>query len=376
MLHGFGLIPTLVGGTPRDYVMHSVLGHDWDIELFSPTVTFNKDLWKELGKALGSIGKVVILPYEVIRLDMGPEQYEFSPPRSETFFTDWEDKGHSNFDAHYDLKLPFEMGVKRRDFTINSIGFRFHNLKEVEVLDPLDGIRHIHEKVLHPAGKDFEKDPLRFFRAVRFAKNLGFEFSSELKIILNKMKIKNIPAVHLWSEMQKSKDPVGYYIDLLHYKNVHPEMGLPVGEEVISKREELSRILKDPTRHEMWMVALEWVGLSCGPWQTFFSISGDSCKRLSRWAKSTKDFIKIDPETFQGEFEAIRELPEFESLFDWYFTTKQILQKNPDLPLMNMIHEFAPAWVHLYRFEVVKDVKHIDPPFRAKYQVWNLCQRI
>ena len=77
---------------------------------------------------------------------------------------------------------------------------------------------------------------------------------------------------------------------------------------------------------------------------------------------------RIEPE--------IKDKAEFDVLFDWYFTTKQLLQKNPNLPLMTMIESYLPAWIHLYRFEVVKDVKHIDPPLRAKYQVWNLCQRL
>ena len=105
-------------------------------------------------------------------------------------------------------------------------------------------------------------------------------------------------------------------------------------------------------------------------------MSTDTSRRLARWAHASREFGKILPESFHGEFEEVREKGDFEKLFDWYFTTRQLLQKNPDLPLMKMIEEFLPHWIHFYRFEPLKDVKHIDPPFRAKYQVWNLCQRL
>jgi hypothetical protein len=153
-------------------------------------------------------------------------------------------------------------------------------------------------------------------------------------------------------------------------------MKLPVGRELLAKIDDLKVVLMDPTFHEEWMIALEWVGISCESWQIYFSLSSETCRRLGRWAEASKKFTTILPEIFHGEFEDVREKPEFEVLFDWYFTTKQLLQKNPELPLLAMIEKYLPDWIHLYRFEVVKDVKHIDPPFRAKYQVWNLCQRL
>ena len=68
-------------------------------------------------------------------------------------------------------------------------------------------------------------------------------------------------------------------------------------------------------------------------------------------------------------------MQEFDILFDWFFSTKQLLQKYPHLPFLKLIEDFLPDWVILFQIELLKDVKHIDPPLRAKYQVWNLCQR-
>lgn len=374
-ISAYGFVPTFVGGVVRDFLMTEELGHDWDIELSHPTLAFSKDAWKAFGKSLGPIGKVSFLSYDVIRLEVQNYSMEFSPPRREIFEPHLADRGHSNFTVEFDFKMPFHEAIRRRDFTINAMGLRSQG-KDFEFLDPLEGLRHLREKTLHPAGPDFYQDPVRFLRALRFARRLGFELSPALQTILKSMKLDNLSPTYIWTEMQKSKDPVGLYQDLLKWRPQHPELKLPVGEEILPHFEELKKILTDPTYHEAWMVALEWVGLDGESWQKFFGQSSDTARRLGRWARSSKAFQKILPEHFHGEFEQVRELAEFETLFDWYFTTKQILQKNPKLPLLSMIEEFLPDWIHLYRFEPIKDVKHIDPPYRAKYQVWNLCQRL
>ncbi|HXH75224.1 MAG TPA: hypothetical protein VNJ08_09685 [Bacteriovoracaceae bacterium] len=374
-LQSFGFTPTLVGGAVRDFFKHGKLAHDWDFELTHQSMAFDKDIWKQLGKSLSRHGKVNFLPYEIIRLELQHYQLEFSPPRKETFEPHLSSAGHKNFSAEFDFKMPFSEAVLRRDFTINTMGIRFHT-KEIEFLDPLDGVRHLREGILHPAGPDFPKDPVRFLRALRFASKYKMELSPELKVHLQSMEAIDFSAAYLWTEMVKSGDPLSFYYLMVKWSAYHPEMKLPLGKEIIPKFEELKKMLVTPSLHESWIVALEWVGLSSENWQKYFSQSSESGRRLGRWAQQSKSFQKILPETFHGEFEVAKEHPEFAMLFDWYFTTKQLLQKNPELPLMKMIEDYLPDWIHLYRFEPVKDVKHIDPPLRAKYQVWNLCQRL
>lgn len=369
-----GFVPTLVGGSVRDFFLNGKLGKDWDIELTHETIAFNKNEWKELGKVLSRWGRVSYLPYEIIRLDLDNHQMEFSPPRIETFLEDIHH--HSNFTAEFDFKLSFEKAIYRRDFTINAMGIRIRSLKDMEFLDPAEGLRHLREKVLHPAGPDFAKDPVRFLRAVRFGLKFNFIYSPELQKTLDSMKLLGITPAYFWSEMQKSGRPVKFLEKIIRETENHPELILPLERQDLLKLSEIEKNLEAPDRHESWIVALEWAEISSEGWRNFFNLSSDTSRRLARWAHSTKRFQAIMPEAFHGDFEAIRDHENFEQLFDWYFTTKQLLQKNPDLPLLKMIEDFLPEWIHLYRFEVVKDVKHIDPPYRAKYQVWNLCQRI
>lgn len=373
-LHKEGFIPTLVGGAVRDFFLKNSSGYDWDIELGHETLAFNKGQWKDLGKGFTKFGKVTFLPYDIIRLEVEKYQIEFSPPRIEHYIENSLD--HSNFTAEFNLKLPFSEAIKRRDFTINAMGIRFHSKAHFELMDPLNGLLHLRDKVLHFAGPDFARDPVRFLRALRFKEKLHFSLSEELQLLLKEMDLSGLTPSYIWSEMQKSQHPASFLKHLVQERLLHPELKLPVGDDFILKAPDLKKVLQDPTRHETWMIALEWVGLSSENWARFFSLSSETSRRMAKWATSSRVFQKILPEAFHGEFEEVRDTTEFEKVFDWYFTTKHLLQKNPELPLLKMIEEYLPEWIHLYRFEPVKDVKHIDPPYRAKYQVWNICQRL
>jgi tRNA nucleotidyltransferase/poly(A) polymerase len=374
VLKSFGFTPTLVGGVVRDFILQGIVGRDWDMELSHPTVSFNKSDWKDFGVALSKLGKITHLPYEIIRLEIKNIEYEFSPPRIETFTSE---KGHSNFTAEFDFSLPFEKAVLRRDFTVNSLGIRFTSSKEFTMLDPLNGLVHLRDKTLHHTNENFSKDPVRFLRALRFVEKMKFHFSTELENVLKEMPVEGLSHRYIWTELQKSKNPIGMLKTLLQWQEGKPDLKLPVDAKIMAgKWESLQSVLSDSSKNETWLIALEWIGVSSQEWQKFFSVSSDTSRRLARWAQNSKIFSDLKPEKFHGEFEQVRDFPEFATLFDWYFTTKQLLQKNPELPLMKMIEEYLPDWIHLYRFEPVKDVKHIDPPFRAKYQVWNICQRL
>lgn len=377
IIRTYGFVPTLVGGTVRDFLLTSGVGNDWDLELTHPTNAFNKNHWKDFGRDLSRIGKISFLSYEIIRLDVKGFQFEFSPPRREIFREDWDKAGHSNFEAEFDFQMEFAEAILRRDFTINSIGIRFHSLKEFDLLDPAGGVIHLRSKLLHHTGADFAKDPVRFLRAIRFTQKMGLEFTPELAQVLKEMNVQGISPAYLWSELQKSTRPLAMLKSLFDWQKVKPELGLPLhASDINGKWEELTHVLTDTGRHETWMIALEWVGISAQSWQKYFSVSSETSSRLARWAQSSKKFVTLLPETFHGEFEVVCQRPEFDLVFDWYFTTKQLLQKNSSLPLLQMIESYLPAWIHLYRFDPVKDVRHIDPPLRAKYQVWNLCQRL
>lgn len=367
-----GYLPTLVGGAVRDFILTNKLGDDLDFELGHETLAFNPKDWKELGKDLGKFGRVSFLSYEVIKLDLGKRALEFSPPRIESYKTG--EKGHSNFDAYFDLGLNFSESVARRDFTLNAMGIRFEHDKKFSFLDPLNGLSDLNLKLLRPAGEMFAKDPVRVLRAYRFSIKYDLKFSLDLEKLLKDSHPEEVSAAYFWSEMQKSGNQFRFLEKMIELHHSHPDFKLPVEKECDLKS--IKKTLFTPALHEGWIVSLEWSGEDSQKWCKYFGLSSQTCSRLARWAQNSKSFTGLYPENFQGEFEEVIKDEKFLILFDWYFTTKQLLQKNPEIPLMKMIKEFLPDWSYLFQFEAPKDVKHIDPPLRAKYQVWNLCQRI
>lgn len=365
-----GYRPTLIGGSVRDFFLNGAPGKDWDIELTHETLEFDKRSWKDLAKSFSGLGKTTFLPYEILRIEVDSFHFEFSPPRIERYRED--DKGHSNFEADFSFKMPFEEAVKRRDFTINAMGIQFLSQKEFLFLDPLNGLSDLKKKNLRAAGDAFSKDPVRFLRAVRFGLKYNLTFSSDLIQTMSQMDLGQLSPTYVWSEMQKSGHPVMFLKNLIEHKEYHPELQLPVDADLSL----VESFISDSAIHESWIIAIAWSGIPADQWAAFFKLGQESSKRIERWANATKIFQRMLPEVFHGDFEVMRDLPHFEQLFDWYFSTKQLIQKYPNLPILKIIEDFLPDWIHLYRFEPPKDVKHIDPPWRAKYQVWNLCQRL
>lgn len=79
--------------------------------------------------------------------------------------------------------------LKRRDFTINCMCISLNEKSWGHLHDPLDGLTHINRRLLTtPTNPNitFSDDPLRMFRGVRFAANLGFRLSTQTKDAIRK----------------------------------------------------------------------------------------------------------------------------------------------------------------------------------------------
>lgn len=85
----------------------------------------------------------------------------------------------------------FEQDILRRDFTINTLAVSLNKENFGELVDILNGIKDIEEKIiktpLNPR-ETFNDDPLRILRAFRFASQLNFRVEERILIASSELK--------------------------------------------------------------------------------------------------------------------------------------------------------------------------------------------
>ncbi len=132
----------------------------------------------------------------------------------------------------------------RRDFTINTIAASLQKNNFLEIIDPLNGVDDIKNKIIRtplPPVQTFIDDPLRMMRAIRFAAQLNFTIAPETfqAIKENASRIKIVSGERVIDEINKivmtAKPSVGF--DLLYTSGlleiIFPQMVALVGAEFI-----------------------------------------------------------------------------------------------------------------------------------------------
>ncbi len=111
--------------------------------------------------------------------------------------------------------------LKRRDFTINALAISLMPNNYGQLIDPFGGIDDLNNKCIRTPlnpNTTYSDDPLRMFRAIRFATQLGFTIEPEsLKAIsANKERIKILSAERIADELNKMmlspKPSVGFHL--------------------------------------------------------------------------------------------------------------------------------------------------------------------
>ena len=206
---GFKL--AVVGGTVRDYLLANSNKHDYDCELRPLENKNEKDLLESF-KALsfGPKWEREELPFNVTRLSNGHFTVELSLARMEQYSAEF---SHSNFKVVHSQKIDHRQGVLRRDFTINSMMYEFD--KSWSFIDPLDGKNDLENKVLRACSSDFQKDPVRYLRAIRFHILLDFELPKEITSKAQNLRREDFNPQYLRYEATKSGRPLVYFFKFL-----------------------------------------------------------------------------------------------------------------------------------------------------------------
>ncbi|MCD4757802.1 MAG: CCA tRNA nucleotidyltransferase [Arcobacteraceae bacterium] len=153
----YGGKPIVVGGSVRDYLLN-ISCSDYDIEVYGiSTLEILENILKNFG-TVNFVGK----SFGILKLIIRDVVYDFSFPRTENKIG----LGHKEFSVIVNSDLSFEDASRRRDFTMNSIGYDY---TKKEFLDPYNGTKDIKNKLLkHIDDKSFIEDPLRVYRAIQF----------------------------------------------------------------------------------------------------------------------------------------------------------------------------------------------------------------
>ena len=200
----------IVGGAVRDHFLNNSI-KDYDIEVYG------LDEIKDLENILKEYGTVNIVgkSFGVLKFNFENEEYDFSFPRLENKVS----KGHRGFDVICDGNLDFKEASRRRDFTINAMGY---SISTKEFLDPFNGRDDIKNKLLRVVdAKSFIEDPLRVYRAIQFSARFEYRLSNESEILCKQMVKDNmldeLPKERVYQELVKmllkSKRPsIGFHL--------------------------------------------------------------------------------------------------------------------------------------------------------------------
>ena len=205
----------VVGGYVRDR-LRGRPSKDLDLEVFGVPQD-------DLPALLGALGRVEPVGRAFPVYKLGP--IDVALPRRESKHG----RGHTGFTVEGDPSMPFEDAARRRDFTINAIGW---DPLSDQYLDPFGGRADLDAhrlRVVDP--RTFADDSLRVLRAVQFAARFTCMLDDEARAICRAIPLDDLPAERLWGEIEKlllvaERPSLGFTLarDLGVIEQVLPEM--------------------------------------------------------------------------------------------------------------------------------------------------------
>lgn len=212
----------IVGGWCRDSLLGRV-SKDIDLEVFALPADRLRAVLERFG-AVHTVGESFTV-YKVGPIDV-------ALPRRESKVA----RGHRGFDVRGDPGMSFEDAARRRDFTINAIGF---DPLTGQWLDPFGGRDDLRRHLLRAVDRrTFPEDSLRVLRAVQFAARFDLAVDADTAAICRGIPLDDLPAERIWGEIEKlllqaARPSIGFAValDLLVVDRLFPEMRALVGCE-------------------------------------------------------------------------------------------------------------------------------------------------
>lgn len=130
-------------------------------------------------------------------------------------------KGHKQFDVTATKNITILDDLKRRDLTINSIA---KNVLTGEIIDPYNGIQDLRNGIIRATSECFAEDPLRVYRAARFACKFNFMVEEKTLMLMNSLKneLGALSEERVFDEMRKALnyDKPSIFFEVLKSANV------------------------------------------------------------------------------------------------------------------------------------------------------------
>ena len=178
----------VIGGFVRDAFLQRI-SKDIDILVIGNGIKFAEAAGKVLNAKVS-----VFKNFGTAMLRDGELEIEFVGARKESYRTESRKPIVENGTLEDDQK--------RRDFTINAMAFGLNKSNFGQLLDPFGGIKDIENRLIRtPLDPEitFSDDPLRMFRAIRFASQLGFSIDEKafyaIKANCQRMKIVSLERI-------------------------------------------------------------------------------------------------------------------------------------------------------------------------------------
>lgn len=176
-----------VGGFVRDRLLNRA-SKDLDIEVFGIPQEKLLALLRSLGR-VEPVGQAFPV-YKLGDVDVALPRRESKTGR-----------GHKGFTVEGDPSMPFEEAARRRDFTINAIGW---DPLTDEYLDPFGGRADLDLRVLRVVDpRTFADDSLRVLRALQFAARFELTIDPDTARICASIALDDLPAQRIWGEFEK-----------------------------------------------------------------------------------------------------------------------------------------------------------------------------
>ncbi len=201
----------VVGGYPRDMVMHQKLGKrletkDVDLEVYGLGLNELKELIEPIHH-VNSVGA----SFGVLKVST----LDVSLPRKDSKTG----QGHRGFVIEADPQLSHAEAARRRDFTINTLAL---DPLTGELFDEHHGVHDIERQMLRMVDPDtFGDDPLRALRAMQFVGRFGFTIESETLQLARSLDLHELSHERIGEEWTK-----------LLLKSEHPSAGLKAALEL------------------------------------------------------------------------------------------------------------------------------------------------